>query len=173
MLTRRNTARSQLPWPIRDMLLTGNLRSDEEQARLVAGGQPYNRLLFWTTSTAQLLQHWTEHRPALLAGWIQERPGTRPEAWWWFEASEPRRRKGGVGDALGAQTRRGIPQWWMTAALVPYVNRVPVSAADPPRFESEAAYLDRVGRLSPDERQALSASDFQDETVHIDRSSEC
>ena len=33
--------------------------------------------------------------------------------------------------------------------------------ADPPLFESEASYLDRLGLLTKAERQALTAADFQ------------
>lgn len=33
---------------------------------------------------------WNEKRDALMASWVQERPGTRPWAWWTFDAPEDR-----------------------------------------------------------------------------------
>ncbi|WP_339857950.1 hypothetical protein [Pseudohongiella acticola] len=33
---------------------------------------------------------WQRHKRELMAEWIADNPGTRPFAWWQFEASEPR-----------------------------------------------------------------------------------
>lgn len=33
---------------------------------------------------------WRKFKAALLREWIAERPGTRPAAWWLFDAPEPR-----------------------------------------------------------------------------------
>ena len=105
--------------------------------------------------TAQV--HWQEHRAELLAYWTQPfeawrrehgqtsfenpepgGPGTRPWAWWEFEAPGPRRRVGGTGAALpDAPLSFGCPVWYDGDYLI----------ADPPRYEPERAYLTRHGLL--------------------------
>jgi hypothetical protein len=70
----------------------------------------------------------------------------------------------------------GIPKHWITDA-----NRVefyglylrgycfpaviPISQNDPPQFESQASYLERLGLLQPGELQRLKAKDFESEKI--------
>ncbi|MBP7571018.1 MAG: hypothetical protein KBA95_13245 [Acidobacteria bacterium] len=92
---------------------------------------------------------WERLRAELLASWTREHPGTRPAAWWWFDAprwrradwprecqclgpwaderwAEPRRRLGGIGDpaflklAIVPSFERGIPRQWVDAWDVAY-----------------------------------------------------
>jgi hypothetical protein len=46
---------------------------------------------------------------------------------------------------------------------------VPISATDPPRYESEASFLKRHKLLLPGEVRRLRHADFEPETVEADR----
>ena len=94
---------------------------------------------------------WREHGAAILAGWIEERPGTRPACWWRFDAPGPRLRLGGIGTtcperwpAYAPLLRLGIETLWAA-----------VDQGDPPRFESQAAFLARHKLLLPGEAKRL------------------
>src|SRR5437763_108874 len=84
-------------------------------------------------------------------------PRARPEAWWRFDAPEPRRRLGGTGAPWGEQQMaRGVPSVWVTASNRGQWGNPPgpaIEPDDPPLFESESAYLDRLGLLQPGERE--------------------
>jgi hypothetical protein len=135
---------------------------------------------------------WQEHGDDLLAEWIADHPGTRPWAWWRFDAPEPRHRLGGVGTpsfevlAHAPEYDHGLPTQWVTVWDVEYYTGRAVDVHgkaigqefrgrrfagqaidpdDPPRYESEAAYLDRHGLLSAEERAELSADAFEPEVI--------
>lgn len=100
---------------------------------------------------------WLELCAELLADWIAERAGSRPAAWWWFDAAEPRARVGGTGTpAHLPECLCGIPTSWFE-----------IDQDDPPRFESQATYLDRHGLLTPAERRVLTARDFAPEILTL------
>ena len=87
---------------------------------------------------------WELCREALMT---EATPGTRPAGWWDYEAPEPRRRLGGTGTPIpGRGLHRGKPG----AYFDDYSNE------DPPRFESEEAYLARHGLLTPEETEELT-----------------
>lgn len=133
-----------------------------------------------------LSEAWQLVREPLLEAWTEHAAGTRPAAWWRWDAPEPRRRLGGVGDPLPevlAHVERleyGIPADWLTADWVAtyralhkdptYMppNRVhdrvgaPVNPEDPPVFESESAYLDRLDLLTEAERAELAVQGWPD-----------
>jgi hypothetical protein len=104
----------------------------------------------------------------------------------------PRRRLGGVGTPLFECTNTvpayflGIPAAWITQREVElfsgrrrdvhgrilfpeWQNRpfagVAIDPLDPPRFESEASYLERLGLLLPGERRRLREEDFVPEVL--------
>jgi len=106
---------------------------------------------------------WADNRDEVLAWWIKNRPGTRPLNWWIYDAPKERvpwcqgweyyaaqpyrQRVGGIGEpGHDAHTLKGIPQSWLGE---------PSDPLDPPRFESEAAYLQRHGLLTKEERAHL------------------
>lgn len=114
---------------------------------------------------------WAEIRDDELAAWIDEHPGRRPWGWWRFDAPrEPlalavdriwrddertiahRRRIGGSGtpEPSALIFSFGIPECW-----------IEIDLSDPPRFESEATYLQRHRLLTPGERRRLTAEDFK------------
>ena len=127
---------------------------------------------------------------------MRAHPGHRPWAWWRVEAPEPcRRRLGGIGTpaheclAHGPEFRFGLPAHWVTPWQVAYytgrardVHGQPIGAEyrgcgfsgvaidpdDPPQYESQAAYLERHGLLSAEERARLTAADFEPDVVVID-----
>jgi hypothetical protein len=106
---------------------------------------------------------WQEHGEAVLAEWIRAHPGERPQAWWRCAAPEPRLRLGGVGEP--APTREmwcGIASyWWRLVRGDPrYRRELSFDTADPPLFESQAAYLRRHDLLRPGEARRLKPSDF-------------
>jgi hypothetical protein len=138
---------------------------------------------------------WHTVRSDLLRDWIAAHPGTRPHAWWTFDSPEPQRRRlGGIGTpaheclAYVPAFRFGIPATWVDRFSAEYYtghardihgNRIGTAYAnraepfhgraidpqDPPRYESEATFLDRHGLLSAAERMALPAGAFEDEVV--------
>jgi hypothetical protein len=81
---------------------------------------------------------------------IRGHPGTRPWAWWRYEAREPRRRLGGKGVSL-----RDDWSYWGTPGS--YVYEYDDDQWDPPVYETQAAYLERLGLLLPEERVSTSA----------------
>lgn len=136
---------------------------------------------------------WKEGRDEVLPDWIAAHPGTRPHAWWVLDAPEPRRRRlGGIGTPshevlADVETLCfGIPRDWVTAWQEAYYNgrsrdvhgnRIgteyseghftgrAIDRDDPPRFESEAAYLDRHGLLSAAERLAVPLDAFEPDLI--------
>jgi hypothetical protein len=124
---------------------------------------------------------WRAVRNELLRDWIAAHPGRRPHAWWALgDAPEPhRRRLGGVGTpchevlAYVPSFKFGIPVYWITAGEVgpasanraePFRGRA-IDPDDPPRYESQATFLDRHGLLSAAERMALPADAFEPEVI--------
>lgn len=110
---------------------------------------------------------WREHAGRILAEHVKEAPGTRPARWWTYDAPEPRKRLGGIGTMLSECTAQlpvlefGIELYWRD-----------VDPNDPPGFESEAAYLARLGLLLPGERDRLGPDAFEVEIVEIDNEDE-
>lgn len=87
------------------------------------------------------LELWREHGADLMGEFIEEHPGQRPYAWWFHDCppSAWRLKLGGSGEAsavVEAERIRG------------YCDCDP---ADPPRVESVAAFLRRLGLLLPGE----------------------
>jgi hypothetical protein len=131
---------------------------------------------------------WAAYRDAVIAEHVAEHPGTRPLRWWEIDAKEPRRRIGGTGTpaaevlAHGPSFHYGLPAVWITPADVALYTGtardihgkligirppgtkfagVAIDPNDPPLFESEASYLDRLGLFLPGERKRLTSDDFE------------
>lgn len=87
-----------------------------------------------------------KHKKEILSEWVKNCPCTRPFVFWLF-AEEHRREINGKeiewrGKALD---RGGLPKYW----------DISWDPADPPCFESEAAYLERHGLLTATEKRHL------------------
>ena len=126
---------------------------------------------------------WKRHSGAVVEDWIADRPGSRPPRWWEREAPEQRQRMGGTGQPLHelgvAEPLRlvcGLPDawatatWWAARRLAYRLPKPPglVDPADLPIFESEAAYLDRLGLFRPGERRSVPPEDFRPVAIVID-----
>lgn len=85
-----------------------------------------------------LMALWDEMRDQVLAHWVAEYPGTRPHFWWQNDAPEPRRRTGGTGELRSNFPTRchfGVPRLRAFTGVDP---------DDPPTFETQAEYLQRL-----------------------------
>ena len=138
--------------------------------RQLLTGYDYLRTAFGRDTVNSRCDHdamrraWDDLREEMLSDWIHERPGTPPYAWWKFDAPEERRRVDGVHpfdnprrtayvDNQGPCHPLADPyrlSYGKLAVLVPY---------DPPvhddfnaEYESQCAYLDRLGLLVEGER---------------------
>lgn len=82
---------------------------------------------------------WESVQGPFLAGHVERRPGTRPWAWWEFDAPEPRRMLEGSPERISpaAVTWMGAPSAHACA------------------FESSIGYLDRIGGWLKGERREL------------------
>lgn len=96
---------------------------------------------------------WEDHGREFLEKYVAQHPGRRPFAWWRFEAPEPRRRLGGTGTPISPQLFFGMPS----------VYGEDYDTANPPKFESQAAYLRRLHLLRPDE--LMDTADFKVDSV--------
>jgi hypothetical protein len=96
---------------------------------------------------------WDKFRDDVLPDYIEWHPGHRPWGWWEFDAPEPRRCVSGPG--AFAFRNDDAPDW--TKHL--HFGMPAVHGGDdwdnPSHYESQAAYLDRLGLLTDDEREAL------------------
>ena len=107
-----------------------------------------------------------------MAVWVQDHPGTRPSCWWRFSAPAHRERVGGTGDpafehlAYVPRYRLGIPVDWMDRWAAEYYEKgIAFDPSEPPRFEAQATYLQRLGLLLPGERRRLTPADFEPERL--------
>jgi hypothetical protein len=130
----------------------------------------------------------------ILDEWTRQRPGTRP-SWWWLSAPEVRRRLSGIGDvasdflAYAPELEYGIPVFFLDPWLCDYyrgkakdVNGDPIGSEyregdfkgqsinqkDPPKFESQAAFLQRHNLLTPEEKRRLRKKDYEPEIISAD-----
>ncbi|MEQ1953600.1 hypothetical protein [Mesorhizobium sp. CN2-181] len=134
-------------------------------------GDPEHQFVFWWTDK-EVRELWERWRDELLAQWVLDNPGTRPRGWWMFDAPENRIRTGGKGtpkfEVLGyvPHFEYGMPTSYVDQWEFEYYNgihrdvdghlidekRKPgdfvadvYDPDDPPTFESETAYLARLG----------------------------
>lgn len=138
--------------------------SDVTRVFLETGERPDGNLGTFTLlgDPHQLRHVWATVGQSILEEWIVSHPCSRPWAWWELEAPEPRRRTGGIGAALHTVlaiepcVTYQVPLHWVRPDHEVCFGVGPaVNTADPPRHESQAAYLDRLGLLSASERDYL------------------
>lgn len=110
---------------------------------------------------------WAQHGSAIVAAWARKHPGTRPHAWWPYDAPGPRQRLGGKGtpchEALSAYTPEyvfGIPRHWVGRSMAASYRSLKIaikcqafSEKNPPVYESQATYLKRHGLLAAHEAE--------------------
>ena len=109
---------------------------------------------------------WLDLRDKLLRQWIAEQPGTRPYAWWRFDAPEPRRRIDGKPHPFENPERRARVKRWKQEGFTWTAHRayllyfgIPTSLIVRDDFEAEyetvREYLKRRSWLSDSEREEL------------------
>lgn len=104
------------------------------------------QLTVWDRQTP--LSVWADVSDELLPKFIREHPSTRPWSWWRKDAPEPRLRVGGSGRReRNASLEFGLPTdaWFKD-----------VDPDNPPTYESQAAYLQRLGLLTAPEKRWLT-----------------
>jgi hypothetical protein len=158
--------------------------SDANSSRPVGDGG--SEQVYFSTPD-ELAALWLEFAEDIVKGHVATSPGTRPTRWWQFDAPEPRRRLGGIGTPCHERLAHvfrlylGLPQDWITeGTLATYraIDRpleVPaLSLIDPPMYEAQSTYLERLGLLDASERKRLKPRDFEPEPVtdYIDFESE-
>jgi hypothetical protein len=118
---------------------------------------------------------WDIHRDRIVREHVEREAGTRPRLWWRWEAKQMRQRLGGVGTPLhecSAQVPSfefGIPRSWKKVKDWHLSRGVPISEADPPRYESEAAYLERLNLWLPGEKACVKRADWRPVEVRYRR----
>ena len=119
-----------------------------------------------TETDAEMRTTWNDCRDRLLADWLAAYPRSRPYAWWRFDAPEPRRRIDGKPHPFDDPRRHaaieraaaeyGRDCWLCRAAHRLYFGTPQVVIGDGlAEYESEAAYLERLGRLTDPERAKM------------------
>ncbi len=132
------------------------LSPELEQYLLTGERAKGNVELFRLASSSQAAQDklrevWELHRDALMAAWVKAYPCSRPWCWWHLEAPEPRRKVGGIGITMPEKYASYLPHFEFGIPASWYA----FDHDDPPKFESQAAYLQRLGLLSPAEQRFL------------------
>jgi hypothetical protein len=104
-------------------------------------------------------QKWREHGPALLAAWIEEHPGRRPWAWWAFDVPSGawREHVGGAGEQSAITSPDCVRSFYAC------------DPTDPPRVESEQAFLRRLDLLLPGEEERIAARAFRPIKLRVER----
>jgi hypothetical protein len=126
---------------------------------------------FWCREDFEAL--WSEFADDIVAEHVAESPGTRPHRWWGFSAPEKlRKRLGGIGTPYFQEAPAllckslGVPEKWIFGDEVRFYDRgTPLDTEDPPVYESQAAYLERLKLFLPGERKRLKPKDFEPENV--------
>jgi hypothetical protein len=124
-----------------------------------------------------LAAFWHEFAAEIVAEHVAARPGTRPVRWFEFDAPEHRRRLGGIGKpceqtglygyVLGIPESRAWPRFDDHDFITPMLSWAsPVDKDNPPAFESQAAYLRRLGLFMPGEAERLGPADFEPEVIN-------
>lgn len=150
----RSRANPEIPDVVTEFLKTGQEPESDHPDAL-------NLFLLRNPESEELEKLWKEAKGDIMASWKRSKPGTRPFAFWLFDAPEPRRRIGGKGiadfehyPAIWPCLKWGLPQYWHN-----------FNESDPPKFESEASYLRRHGLLFKSEEKRLTAADFEPDAI--------
>jgi len=138
--------------PRRKTLARRTLHTEDESLvrHALRTGRDWFRLL---SDPGSAEYYWREFGPGIMEQWARENPGTRPWAWWEFDAPDRRRCIEGR-DVLAdpgrpahlRKTSFGVPVCW-----------TPEEMRDPSTYESETDFLERHGLLTPEEKALIDA----------------
>jgi len=147
-----------------------------QNGTMPAGGNALERWKIEHNETNQQTV-WEETRKKILADWSRKHPGTRPWAWWRFDAPrdlELMKDTAWAGkfpvareqiSGFGLTTRERYP-----AILPRFIFGVPldwheINEKKPPMFEGQAVYLKRHGLLTKSEGKKLKQADFESVSI--------
>lgn len=102
---------------------------------------------------------WNKYRQVILSVWIQHYPGTRPLAWWAFDALEPRMRIDAQPHPFTDPHQAGPDLYDLTYGRPRFTRTAEDLAAE---YESQANYLDRLKLMDKTERKAGLEQDLDD-----------
>lgn len=152
--------------PTRQMVPHVEAMSDACRQQLITGfdffGDAYSRdPESDPPAMKQMREDWETHREEMLAEWIAERPGSRPWAWWTFDAVARRETSDGTDHPFDRLERRELCEKWHAEhpamrhdeRFVELFFGVPVICVEAARFETERQYLSRLNLLTSDEQQ--------------------
>ena len=118
---------------------------------------------------------WLEYGEDIVAEHVAEFPGTRPALFWRYDAKEPCQRLGGVGTpdfeslCITPTFSFGLPTSFIDASDVEYYGPsfkgVAIDPDDPPKYESQATYLDRHALFLPGEKKRLKKADWEADEI--------
>lgn len=111
---------------------------------------------------AKLITMWRAYGAEIVADWILEHPGSRPWAWWRWDATEPRRVVRGAELLLKTEPPCEW-HWRENFGALKFVESRPPGFLGLPELEGEGAYLRRLGLLRAGERPApttLTSQEF-------------
>lgn len=113
----------------------------------------------------EMRQGWEDFRDELLPEWIAHFPRSRPYAWWVFDAPERRQRIDGKPhpfdnperNAIIESNREKYPSSPMDACRLSFGRPTIYLCGDDgvAQYETESAYLERLGLLFPGEADAV------------------
>jgi len=154
--TRRRRARREL--------------TDDEQSWLRGNRGNAEIEHFWNDQ--EKLDFWNACADDIIIEHAELSPGSRPLRWWEFSAPEMRRQIGGTGTpnkghvpnfVLGV--RCGYDWGFEDSPSYVLAHCVQIDKDNPPVFESQATYLERLDLLLPGERKRLTAKDREPECI--------
>lgn len=166
--------------------------SDKRRSTLTDGQVAYLRtgvalpgsadIYFFKIDDEKVKAAWESVGADLTAECIKRSPGSRPWAWWRFDAPEPRRRVGGRGTlrnevfagwkiALVFGVPRHITNWINGADVRVGADAIPLDPKNPPTFESQATFLRRLGLLVSGEERRITAAAWEPEAIVFEASS--
>lgn len=152
---RRERKTSSVPAALKYFFETGTENQD-----LFPEDERFNPFLIFDCGEGLRLKDcWEISKKELLSKWIQLFPCRRPWAWWKFESKEPRKRISGPKPdyeiwGVAPSCNFGIPSQWILYQMD--FNSGKIDPNDPPIYESEAAYLQRLDLLTPSEERWLA-----------------
>jgi hypothetical protein len=132
---------------------------------------------FLAIGTPAIEEIWNNYKEEILESWIVEYPGSRPFAWWEWDAPRDedlirewryhhtfpiaRLQTSGKGTTNQARYSGMLPSF----SLAIPDSWHEIDKANPPTFESQAAYLKRHGLLTKEEMRTLTDADYAPERI--------
>jgi hypothetical protein len=184
-------ARARIPNLVADVLAGLHQRQVRVGAERAAPEFPLreraDRLLEWLRGSETFAAVWESARDEIVQAWVKAHPGIQPFTWW--SADAPKWRLEDMPKRIAIPYLPfGLPSAFVDSWAVEYYNGrrrdvhgerigteyheghfsgLAIDPTDPPRYESQAAYLQRHGLLEEAERRRLPADAFEPEIIQL------